>query len=77
MIALRDPMEHARRRRPWNRGLSTEALKSYEEIIETVVSQLLDHLAKQNGILDLAKWLSYFSWVFALTLIHSTMTHQL
>lgn len=61
MIALRDPVEHARRRKPWNRGFNTEALKGYEEIIETRATQLLDQLAKQDGVVDLAKWLSYFT----------------
>ena len=63
MIALRDPREHTRRRRPWNRAFSTTALKGYEIIISQRSSQLVVGLADQSGTLDLSKWLGYFSWV--------------
>lgn len=70
MISLRDPVEHSRRRRPWNRAFNTEALKGYEEIIETRATQLLDHLAKQEGVVDLSKWLSYFTYVLLVIILH-------
>lgn len=67
MIALQDPAEHARRRKPWNRSFNIEALKGYEEIIETRATQLLDQLAKQDGVVDLAKWFSYFTYIVFLS----------
>ena len=65
LIALRDPQEHARRRRPWNRAFSPTALKGYTPIILRRTSQLTDALAKHVGEVDLAQWFSYLSCVFS------------
>ena len=63
LIALRDPREHARRRRPWNRAFTPTALKGYTPIILRRTSQLTDALAKHVGEVDLAQWFSYLSCV--------------
>lgn len=65
LIALSDH-EHAHRRRSWNRAFSTTALKGYEEIMETRVSQLVRELSTQqsHGPVDLAMWMSSFSYDF-------------
>lgn len=63
LIGQRDPVEHARRRRPWSRAFGTAALKEYEPIISKRVIQLSEALANQRGTLDLAKWFSYFTYV--------------
>ncbi|KAJ7039636.1 cytochrome P450 [Mycena alexandri] len=65
LLALRDPEEHARRRRAWNRAFSTPALKDYEVLISARISQLVDILttkaATQNSV-DLSKWLGWLTY---------------
>ncbi|KAJ3546904.1 hypothetical protein NM688_g5462 [Phlebia brevispora] len=64
MIAVRDPAEHQRRRRPWNRAFNTAATKEYEPMLKKRAVQLVEALEKQSGIVDLAQWISYFSYDF-------------
>ncbi len=64
LIMLRDHGEHARRRRPWTRAFSTNALKEYQPIIARRVTQLVDGLAAQKGATDLAAWISWFTYDF-------------
>ncbi|KAJ7352392.1 cytochrome P450 [Mycena albidolilacea] len=65
LLALRDPEEHARRRRAWNRAFSTPALKDYEVLIDARISQLVDILttkiASQKPV-DLSKWLGWLTY---------------
>jgi cytochrome P450 len=62
LIAIRDPTEHARRRKPWVRAFTTTALRDYEEIVGNSCRVLIDALEKRQGeILDIAAWMSYFS----------------
>ncbi|GJE94426.1 cytochrome P450 [Phanerochaete sordida] len=62
LIGIRDPAEHARRRRPWTRAFSTAALKEYEPIIIKRITQLSDQLLSQKGTLNLATWFSWFTY---------------
>ncbi|KAF8070186.1 cytochrome P450 [Lyophyllum atratum] len=65
LVGLRDPQAHARLRRIWSRGFTPEALRSYQPILEKHIGQLLNHLDSRVGnILDLAKWISWFSYDF-------------
>ena len=78
LIALRNKEEHSRRRRPWNLAFNTTSVKGYEPIIEKRALQLVHELEKQSvskelnhssgsvGQVNLAQWLSYFTyvWVF-------------
>ncbi|KAF7375220.1 hypothetical protein MSAN_00408600 [Mycena sanguinolenta] len=64
LLALRDPEEHARRRRAWNRAFSTPALKDYEILIEVRISQLVDILTTKiasKKSVDLSKWLGWLT----------------
>lgn len=63
MIALRDKVQHTRRRRPWTRAFSTVALKGYENMITNRCVQLVEAVGQQNGVVDMAKWISYFTYV--------------
>lgn len=63
LTTCQDPVEHARRRRPWNRALSTNALKEYQPIIARRASQLVGCLQAQVGNVDLSQWISFFSCV--------------
>ncbi|KAG6872248.1 hypothetical protein C0995_011597 [Termitomyces sp. Mi166 len=64
MIALRDKTEHTRRRRPWTRAFSTAALKGYEEIITNRCVQLVEAVGRQTGAVDMAQWISFFTYDF-------------
>ncbi|KAF8442381.1 cytochrome P450 [Boletus edulis BED1] len=64
MIALRDPAEHARRRKPWARGFSSAALKGYEEILAKRVHQFATALEQQQQSVNLAEWISHFTFDF-------------
>ena len=65
LIAIRDKTEHTRRRRPWTRAFSTNALKDYEVLVIKRVTQLVDTLAAQKGTVDLTQWISFFAYVFS------------
>ncbi|KAI0344473.1 cytochrome P450 [Trametopsis cervina] len=62
IIGFRDQTEHARRRRIWNRALNTTALKDHEPTIAKRVDQLVEVLGSQKGTVDLAQWLSFFTY---------------
>lgn len=80
LVGLPDPVEHARRRRPWTRAFSTSALKEYHPIIHKRVAQLTEALAHScvsdvaNGRTDakaekevwtnLAQWVAFFTYDF-------------
>lgn len=63
LIGFRDPVEHARRRKPWMRAFSTAALKEYEPTIAKRATQLTEALASQKGVVDLEQWISWFTCV--------------
>ncbi|PIL28304.1 cytochrome P450 [Ganoderma sinense ZZ0214-1] len=63
LIGIQDATEHARRRRPWNRGLAPSALKDYDHIMSHRVHQLVDVLGQQEGAVVLGKWISYFAYM--------------
>lgn len=58
--------DHHRRRQPWNRAFSNEALKGYEEIIERRATQLVQVIVSESraGSIDLSKWFDYFTFDF-------------
>ncbi|PPQ88069.1 hypothetical protein CVT25_013677 [Psilocybe cyanescens] len=62
LIALRDKTEHTRRRRPWTRGFSTNALKGYEELVVKRSRQLVDLLLSKKGVTNLTDYISYFAY---------------
>ncbi|RPD60596.1 high nitrogen upregulated cytochrome P450 monooxygenase 2 [Lentinus tigrinus ALCF2SS1-7] len=64
MMGLRDPEEHALRRRPWNRGLNQTAIKEYEHPLTARVQLLVRRLEEQKGEVDLSKWMGMFSMDF-------------
>ena len=69
MMGIRDPEEHARRRRPWNRGLSQAAIKEYEQPLVVRVQLLIRRLEEQKGEVDIAKWIGMFSYVLCLQIV--------
>ncbi|KAI5120968.1 hypothetical protein M0805_006640 [Coniferiporia weirii] len=68
LLIIRDPHEHARRRKPWNRAFNIAAIKDYEPILARRALQLADELEKKTrtseAYVDLAEWLKAFSFDF-------------
>lgn len=68
MISIRDPHEHARRRKPWNRAFSTTAVKDFEPTAQKRAYQLmrmLEEKAKANEPIDLLRWMQAFAYVLS------------
>jgi hypothetical protein len=61
LIGLRDWHSHAERRKLWNKGFNTAALKDYEGIVIRRGKQLLDALESRQETVDIATWLGYFT----------------
>lgn len=55
---------HANRRRLWNRGLSSDSIESYSDIIEMRAAQLIDCLERQPGRKCLSSFFSRFAFDF-------------
>ncbi|KAH9925355.1 cytochrome P450 [Epithele typhae] len=64
MIAIHDHDEHARRRRPWLRGLSPAAVKGYNAFIAQRSAQMCNALEEQSGVVRLDEWVNYFAYDF-------------
>ena len=68
IVALRDLDSHRERRKLWNRGLASAALKELQPSVENRVSELVDELSKRvspasgekNIAVDLARWIQCF-----------------
>ncbi|KAI0265868.1 high nitrogen upregulated cytochrome P450 monooxygenase 2 [Gloeopeniophorella convolvens] len=72
LILIRDPMAHARARKPWERAFAPRALKEYDMIIAKRARELVQHLdgivrqaatseKKLTAALDINTWLGYFT----------------
>ncbi|GJE99305.1 cytochrome P450 [Phanerochaete sordida] len=77
LIGSRDPKEHQRRRRPWNRAFSGTALKEYNPMIQARVQELGDALAARRGqVVDLAEWIGFFTYDFMGDLVFGGWTNM-
>lgn len=62
MVGIQDMEEHLRRRRPWNRGLNSAALKEYEPLMADRVAELVALLTSlQEGVIRLDEQFAQFS----------------
>lgn len=53
---------HAKRRRLWNRGFSSEALMDYEDIIAKHAGDLVEGLERHmDGPIDVVQWINFFT----------------
>ncbi|KAK7056360.1 hypothetical protein VNI00_002914 [Paramarasmius palmivorus] len=68
LIGQRNSLRHAQLRKAWNRAFSAEALLDYQDIVVNRARELANQLeaaCKRNeGQVDIAKWISYFSFDF-------------
>ncbi|KAF7846282.1 hypothetical protein BT93_L4670 [Corymbia citriodora subsp. variegata] len=60
---VRDKTEHARRRRVWDRGFSSKALRDYEPRVKKYTDQLLEHIEATKGMsINVTDWFNYYSF---------------
>ncbi|KAI0652507.1 high nitrogen upregulated cytochrome P450 monooxygenase 2 [Trametes meyenii] len=62
LIAISDPKEHLRRRKPWNRAFNVSSLKGFEPLVAHRAQLLVDLLASKKGAVNLSKWFSWFTY---------------
>ncbi|KAF9497369.1 cytochrome P450 [Pleurotus eryngii] len=65
LIAIREPGEHLKRRKPWNRAFSRIALQGYEKPLLGNIERLTEALdARTNQMVDMTIWMGYFALDF-------------
>ncbi|KAJ6570138.1 cytochrome P450 [Mycena vulgaris] len=63
VLSLRDPEEHSRRRRIWNRAFSASALKEYDVVVNNRLAQLVEIFTDNSGqSIDLSEWIGRFMY---------------
>ncbi|KAJ7167773.1 cytochrome P450 [Mycena filopes] len=62
LIGVRDYKQHAIARKAWNRAFLPASIKGYEPILVRRVAQLTEALSSQQSTVDIARWLSFFSF---------------
>ncbi|KAJ3525055.1 hypothetical protein NM688_g8461 [Phlebia brevispora] len=78
LIADRDPAEHARRRKPWNRAFNTSSLREFQPVIVKRVHELVECLGERQGqIIDLAEWVSWFTYDFMGDMVYGGWTDMM
>ncbi|OGE47023.1 hypothetical protein PENARI_c074G06439 [Penicillium arizonense] len=59
----RDKQEHARRRRVWDHGFSTRAIRAYEPIVTKYAQQLVGVVERDIASpIDMTRWFSYYAF---------------
>ena len=62
---IRDLASHATRRKPWNKGMGTGALKFYSEILKRRVNSLIEELDRRKGsAIDIGNWVTFLTCAF-------------
>ncbi|KAL0563477.1 hypothetical protein V5O48_018590, partial [Marasmius crinis-equi] len=67
VVGVRPVGKHLHRRKPWNKAFTTASVKLYESFMRTRLVQLveiLDGKAAEKNVVDLAEWVSLFSYDF-------------
>ncbi len=63
MIGIQDPQEHFIRRKPWSRAFNTGSLKELQPLLAARVEQLVESAITQQGVVDLSRWVNFFTYV--------------
>ncbi|KAJ6133260.1 hypothetical protein N7471_008475 [Penicillium samsonianum] len=59
----RDKQEHARRRKVWDRGFSTKAIRAYEPVVAGYAQQLVEVVERDLASpIDMTRWFSYYAF---------------
>ncbi|KAF4586296.1 hypothetical protein EYR38_010571 [Pleurotus pulmonarius] len=65
LVGVREPREHSKRRKPWNRAFSRTALREYERPLLGNIERLTEALdARTNQVVDMTMWMGYFALDF-------------
>ncbi|KAI1481739.1 cytochrome P450 [Daldinia eschscholtzii] len=59
--AGRDPAEHKRRHKPWDKALSIKSLQSYEPRIRNLVNQFVHQIAERE-VVNVTDWCNYLTF---------------
>ncbi|KAI1103518.1 putative benzoate 4-monooxygenase cytochrome P450 [Jackrogersella minutella] len=62
IVATRDPDDHRRRRKAWDRGLSTKAMQMYEPRIKSLAKKFISEASHRKGPLDGTDWSTYLAF---------------
>ncbi|KAJ6630962.1 cytochrome P450 [Mycena sp. CBHHK59/15] len=63
ILSLRNPEEHSRRRRIWNRAFSASALKEYDVVVKNRLVQFVEIINDNAGqSIDLTQWMGWFMY---------------
>ncbi|KAI0110549.1 monooxygenase [Hypoxylon sp. NC0597] len=62
VVSTRDPDDHRRRRRAWDRGVSTKALNAYVPRIKALVNTFISQIAQRQGPVDATAWSNYLTF---------------
>lgn len=63
LVTMRDPVDHQRRRRAWNRAFSVAALKEYESVVAKRVNQLVERIVSEKSVVDISTCIGFFTYV--------------
>ncbi|KAJ7814786.1 cytochrome P450 [Mycena olivaceomarginata] len=53
---------HTKKRRVWNRAMTSSSLRDYEPLVAKRASQMVSRLRDQHGPVDLGNWLNFFAF---------------
>ncbi|KAF5863921.1 hypothetical protein ETB97_009028 [Aspergillus alliaceus] len=60
---VRDKVEHARRRKVWDQGFSSRALRNYEPRVTHYTNQLIHAIEQRlESPIDVSRWFNYYSF---------------
>ncbi|VUC32865.1 unnamed protein product [Clonostachys rosea] len=63
LLTAREPREHARRRKTWDKGLSFKAMRAYEPLVAKCTSQLLSNIqASVGGKIDMSHHFTLYTF---------------
>lgn len=61
---IKDPQEHAQRRKLWELAFTPQSLKEYETLLDKRIEQLLNAMESRAGqVVDLAEWFGFLAYV--------------
>ncbi|KAI1206863.1 putative benzoate 4-monooxygenase cytochrome P450 [Annulohypoxylon truncatum] len=62
IVGATDPDGHRRRRRAWDRGLSSKALQMYAPQAKALVDKFVSQISRQKGPIDARDWSMYLAF---------------
>lgn len=67
LVTIRDPQEHAARRKLWDHAFTSQSLKSYEDLLARRLNQLVKAMEQRAGtVVNFADWFGFLALVLYL-----------